>query len=97
MPSSTLSDIGRGQLGHSDQATILERLEHGEWREIGRYRSEADAGAALDDHVGSGADPNTLRIVAVPASKRSRALLIGAIVIGVIVAGLIVYVLTGGF
>ena len=94
--SPSLADIGKGRVWRWKQVAAVEKLVDGEWREIGRYRDPAGAGAALDERVGTGVDPQTLRIVLVPMSRTSRVLLTAAVVVGGLILATFAYILLVG-
>jgi len=43
--------------------TTVEQRDGRTWRPVGRYGTSIDAKAALDEAIGSGADPAGLRVV----------------------------------
>lgn len=76
VPSPSLADVGKGRFYSSRRTAVLERFDGAVWREVGRYGSVQDAGVALDEAVGAGSAPDTLRVVESGMSKGSRLLLI---------------------
>ena len=64
---------------------------------MGRYGSIRDANVALDDAVGAGADPGSMRVVETHTSAAtSRALVVvGFLALGVAIAIIVLYVLLG--
>jgi hypothetical protein len=66
------------------------------WTVVGRYGSTRDANLALDDAVGAGADPGSMRVVAThTTAAMSRALVVGFLAFGVAIAIIVLYVLLG--
>jgi hypothetical protein len=94
IPSPTLAAVGKGRFPRR-KAAVLERHDAGGWREIGRFGSVRDAGVALDEAIGAGADPGSLRVVETPPSTASRvALILGAVAL-VVVSAFALYVVFG--
>lgn len=83
----TLSDTGRGRLGRGrTRTTILQRREPGGWIDVERFGNQAAAAKALDDAIAAGAQPDDLRLTAVPPSRARLVLAVVGIVVLVIVA-----------
>jgi hypothetical protein len=84
-PSPFLADIGKGRyLG--TRTVVLQRFEAESWLDVGRYRSAHDANVALDEAIGEGSAPGTLRVVDAPRSTQARLLMIaGAMVFAIVV------------
>ena len=84
VPSPTLADLGKGRFRRGSRTAIVERFDGVDWREIGRYGSVRDAGIALDEAIGGGADPGSVRVVEAGLPARTLALLIvgGAALLG---------------
>ena len=64
---------------------------------MGRYGSLRDANVALDDAVGAGADPGSMRVVETHTSattKRALAI-VGVLALCVAIAVIVLYVLLG--
>jgi hypothetical protein len=77
-----MADVGKGRFYSSRRTAVLERFDGAVWREVGRYGSVRDAGVALDEAVGAGSAPGTLRVVERGMSTGSRLLLIvGAVLL----------------
>jgi len=97
IPGPNLADIGRGRFGRFRRVAILEQHDGTAWTVIGRYGSLRDANVALDDAVGAGADPDSMRVVETDTSTAmSRALVvIGSLALGVAIAIIVLYVLLG--
>src|SRR3954447_18773320 len=94
-PSSFLADIGKGRmLGR--KAAAIERFDGTSWQEIGRYPNGREANTALDEAVGNGADPGTLRILDVAPSTTARMLMIAGVVLCVLAVSAIVWLFVGG-
>jgi preprotein translocase subunit SecF len=83
--------------GGSDGAAILEQHDGTAWTVVGRYGSLRDANVVVDDAVGAGADPGSMRVVETHTSATtSRALMVvGCIALGVAIAIIMLYVLLG--
>lgn len=95
IPSPNLGDVGKGRAYRSERTAILERFDGAVWREVGRYGSARDAGTALDEAVGAGSAPDTLRIVESGLSTSTRVLLIAGAVLLVAAFAFTMYVLFG--
>jgi hypothetical protein len=97
IPAPDLVDIGRGRFGRFRRVAILEQHDGTAWTVIGRYGSLRDADVALDDAVGAGADPGSMRVVEIHMSAAtSRALVVvGSLALGVVIAIIVLYVLLG--
>jgi hypothetical protein len=81
-PSPNLADTGKGRWWSARRTAVLERFDGAVWREVDRYGSAHDAGVALDEAVGAGSDPMTLRVVETGASTTARVLfVIGAVLL----------------
>jgi hypothetical protein len=95
IPGPNLSDIGRGRFGRFRRVAVLERHDGTAWTVMGRYGSIRDANLALDDAIGGGADPDSMRVVeAHTSATTSRALVIvGSVALGVTIAIIVLYVL----
>jgi hypothetical protein len=86
VPSPTLSDVGKGRILRG-RGAILERFDGTGWRQVGRFGSVHDAGEALDEVIGAGADPASVRVVEIGPTSMTRALTIaGLVLFGLIVA-----------
>jgi hypothetical protein len=97
IPAPNLTDIGRGRFGRFRRVAVLERHDGTAWTVMGRYGSIRDANVALDDAVGAGADPDSMRVVEAHSSAtKSRALaIVGVLVLCLAIAIILLYVLTG--
>ncbi len=97
IPGPNLADIGRGRFGRFRRVAILEQHDGTAWTVIGRYGSIQDANVALDDAVGAGAEPGSMRVVETHTSATtSRALVVvGVLALGVAIAIIVLYVLLG--
>jgi hypothetical protein len=67
---------------HSDPATP----RAGGWIDVERFGNQAAAAKALDDAIAAGAQPDDLRLTAVPPSRARLVLAVVGIVVLVIVA-----------
>jgi hypothetical protein len=86
IPSPTLSDFGKGRFRRGRPA-VLERYDGNSWRQAGRFGGAREANAALDEAVGAGADPASVRVVEIGPTPLARALMIaGMVVFGLVVA-----------
>ena len=94
IPSPTLADHGKGRFLRGRVAT-LERYDGAAWRPIGRFGSVRDAGEALDEAIGAGAEPSSLRVVEVPRSTSMRVLVIAGAVLFVVALALVLYLVFG--
>jgi hypothetical protein len=97
IPGPNLADIGQGRFGRFRRVATLEQLDGTAWIVVGRFDSLGDANVALDDAVGAGADPGSMRVVeAHTSTATSRALVIvGFLALGVAIAIIVLYVLLG--
>jgi len=97
IPGPNLKDIGQGRFARFRRIAILEQHDGAAWTVLGRYGSLRDANVALDDAVGAGADPGSMRVVETHASgATSRALLVvGFLALGVAIAIIVLYILLG--
>jgi hypothetical protein len=97
IPGPNLADIGQGRFGRFRRVAILEQHDGTAWTVVGRYGSIRDANLALDDAVGAGADPGSMRVVAThTTAAMSRALVVvGFLAFGVAIAIIVLYVLLG--
>jgi hypothetical protein len=95
IPAPNLADIGRGRFGRFGRVAILEQHDGTAWTVVARYGSIRDANVALDDAVGAGAYPDSMRVVETHASAASsRALvIIGFLALGAAIAIILLYVL----
>ena len=85
IPSPTLADVGKGRFLRG-RVAVLERYDGAAWRPIGRFGSVRDAGVALDEAIGAGAEPSSLRVIEAPMSTSKRVLIvIGAVLLAVAV------------
>ena len=77
------------------RVAILEQHDGTAWTVVGRYGSLRDANVALDDAVGAGADPGSMRVVETHASAAtSRALVVvGFLALCIAIAIIVLYVL----
>ena len=94
IPSATLSDFGKGRF-RSGRVAVLERFDGAAWHPIGRFGSVLDAGVALDDAIGAGAEPSSLRVVEVPRSTGMRVLMIAGAVLFVVALVLVLFLVFG--
>jgi hypothetical protein len=62
-PSPGLASFFKGRIPRRGRITIVEQRDGNTWRVAGRYGTSIDAKAALDEAIGSGTDPGTLRVV----------------------------------
>lgn len=95
IPGPTLADVGKGRFGRARRAAILERYDGTAWREVGRYGSVRDADVALDEAVGAGAGPGSMRVVEDGSSTATRVLVIVAAVALAVAVAFVLYVLLG--
>jgi hypothetical protein len=97
IPGPNLTDIGQGRFGRFRRVAILERHDGAAWTVVGRYGSIRDANVALDDAIGAGADPDSMRVMETHMSATtSRALAVaGLLALGVAIAIIVLYVLLG--
>jgi hypothetical protein len=97
IPGPNLSDIGRGRFGRFRRVAILEQHDGTAWTVVGRYGSIRDANVALDDAIGAGAGPDSMRVIETHTSaSTSRALVVvGFLALGVAIAIILLYVLLG--
>lgn len=97
IPGPNLTDIGQGRFARFRRVAILERHDGTAWTVVSRYGSIRDADVALDDAVGAGADPSSMRVVETHTSAAtSRALAVaGFLALGVAIAIIVLYVLLG--
>lgn len=97
IPGPNLTDIGQGRFGRFIRVAILERHDGTAWTPVGRYGSIRDANVALDDAVGAGAEPSSMRVAETHTSApTSRALVVaGFLALGVAIAIIVLYVLLG--
>jgi hypothetical protein len=97
IPGPNLADIGRGRFGRFGRVAILERHDGTAWTMVGRYGSIRDANVALDEAVGAGASPDSMRVVETHTSaKISRSLaIVGVFALCVVIAIILLYVLLG--
>jgi hypothetical protein len=93
-PSTFLSALGKGRLGRAQHLAILERHDGIAWREIGRFGSVQDADRALDEAVGGGAPPDTMRVLETQVASNRLLLIAGAIAIGAAIV-IVLYVIFG--
>jgi hypothetical protein len=95
IPGPNLADIGQGRFGRFRRVAILEQHDGTAWTVVGRYGSLRDANVALDDAVGAGADPGSMRVVETHTSAAtSRALVVvGFLALGVAIAIIVLYAL----
>ena len=95
IPGPNLADIGQGRFGRFRRVAILEQHDGTAWTVVGRYGSLRDANVALDDAVGAGADPGSMRVVETHASAAtSRALVVvGFLALCIAIAIIVLYVL----
>jgi hypothetical protein len=93
-PSAFLAGIGKGRFLSTKPVAILERHYGAEWREVARFGSLQDADRALDEAVGSGAPPDSLRVVETNEASNRLLLIAGTIAIAAAIA-IVVYVLLG--
>lgn len=77
------------------KTAVLERHDGGEWRVIGRFGSVRDAGVALDEAIGAGADPSSLRVTEAPMPTSRRVLVIVGAVLLVLASAFALYVVFG--
>lgn len=83
----TLSDTGRGRLGRGrSRTTILQRRASDGWVDVERFGNQPAAAKALDDAIAAGAQPDDLRLTAIPPSRARLVLAVVGIVVLVIVA-----------
>jgi hypothetical protein len=97
IPGPNLTDIGQGRFGRFRRVAILEQHDGTAWIVVGRYGSLRDANIALDDAVGAGADPGSMRVVETHTSattKRALAI-VGVLALCVALAVIVLYVLLG--
>lgn len=78
------------------EASAIERFDGASWQQIGRYPNGREANTALDEAVGNGADPGTLRIVDVAPSTTARLLMIAGAALCVLAVIAIVWLFVGG-
>jgi hypothetical protein len=91
VPGPTLIDFGKGRfLGR--RPARLERYDAGMWRQVGVFGDAREAGIALDEAIGSGADPSTLRVIEVGPSPTARVVYIVAAALLVAFAAFALYV-----
>jgi hypothetical protein len=97
IPGPNLADIGQGRFAPFRRVAILERHDGTGWTAMGRYGSLRDANVALDDAVGAGGDPGSMRVVETRTwAATSRALVVvGSVALGVAIAIIVIYVLVG--
>jgi hypothetical protein len=95
VPSPNLADAGKGRGFRSKRTAVLERFDGAVWREVGSYGSARDAGIALDEAVGAGSAPDTLRVVERGMSTSARVLLIVGAVLLIAVFAFAMYALLG--
>ncbi|MGZ4131473.1 MAG: hypothetical protein ACXVWF_00370 [Actinomycetota bacterium] len=95
IPGPTLAGVGKGRFGRSRRIAILERYDGAVWREVGRYGSVRDADVALDEAIGAGGGPGTMRVVEVGLSTTARVLVIVAAVALAVAVAFVLYVLLG--
>jgi hypothetical protein len=76
IPSPTLIDIGQGRPRRFGRVAILERRDGTVWIEVGRYGSVRDADVALDEAVGAGVEPDSMRVVETHASAATTRVLV---------------------
>jgi hypothetical protein len=62
-PSGFVADLGKGLLGRSRGAAVLERRDGAEWRAARRFGTVRDANRALDEAVTDGESVDALRVV----------------------------------
>ena|SRR6185436_19161347 len=94
IPSPTLADVGKGRLFRG-RVAVLERYDGAAWQPIGQYGSVRDAGVALDEAIGGGADPSSLRVVEASMSTSNRVLLVVGALLLVLVSAFALYVVFG--
>jgi hypothetical protein len=97
IPGPNLTDIGRGRFGRFRRVAILEQHDGTGWTVVGRYGSIQDANVALDEALGAGVEPDSMRVVeAHTSATKSRALaIVGVLVLCVAIAIIVLYVLLG--
>jgi hypothetical protein len=95
IPSPTLTDVGKGRFARSRRAAVLERHDGSAWCEVGWFGTIRDAGVALDEAIGAGAAPGSMRVVEAAASTTTRFLMIAGAIVLVVAAALVLYMLFG--
>jgi hypothetical protein len=90
-----MADVGKGRFYSSRRTAILERFDGAVWREVDRYGSVHDAGVALDEAIGAGSAPDSLRVVERGMSTGSRILLIAGAVLLIAAFAFAMYALLG--
>jgi hypothetical protein len=95
IPSPTLTDVGKGRFVRSRRVAVHERHVGSAWHEVGRFGSMRDAGVALDEAIGAGAAPGSMRVVEAAASTTTRLLKIAGAIVLVVAAALVLYILFG--
>jgi hypothetical protein len=92
-PSAFLAGIGKGRLGRTRRPAVLERHDGTAWHEVGRFGSVRDADRALDEAVGNGGTPDSLRVVENDTASNRALVIAGAIAVGAALAIVLYFIL----
>jgi hypothetical protein len=93
-PSGFVADLGKGLLGRSRRAAVLERRDGVAWRTVRRFGSVREADRALDEAVANGETPDALRVVELYAIPNGNLVIAGMIAIGAAIA-IVLYIIFG--
>jgi hypothetical protein len=93
-PSGFVAGLGRGLLWRSRYVAILERNDGEEWREFARFGTEREADRALDDVIGDGGAPGSLRVVKAYAVPEGALVIAGTIAIAAAIT-IILFIIFG--
>jgi hypothetical protein len=94
LPGPFLAGVGKGRLGRTRRIAVLERYDGTAWREVARFGDIGEANGALDEAIGDGAPPDTMRVLETHVAANRFLLIAGAIAVALAIA-IVLYVVLG--
>ena len=91
-PSPLVAGIGKGRFRGVGRRAVLERRDDATWTPIGWFASVETADVALDEAVGAGASPDSLRVSEVQRSLGVRAAMVAGVVVAVGLIASLLYI-----
>ena len=91
-PSPLVAGIGKGRFRGVGRRAVLEQRDGATWTPIGRFASVEAADVALDEAVGAGASPDSLRVSEVQRTLGVRAAMVGGVIVAVGLIAWLVYI-----